>query len=728
MLPILAAVALVAGVAGDLLLVRGSAPGAPAPFDDLALWCLRALAALGLAGLVVAWFVRRRAAEIDLPREPARRDLLTAAMLAVAVVLPVLLLPIHYMAARTHPTPLVWNHYGFLDKRWLVGLFLIATIGSALALAVAARVVLTALQAPGSWREWIAELVPAQGRGAEDEAAPGGWTPTALKLLCAVAIAAYFVGPPWHVSPSPIDYHEALTMGGVQAVRTGSLPYIGPAAVQYGPASQLANAAFVGATGHVSVDGFRQATLVFHWLAATLFLGALFLRVRPLVAAVTALAALTIFPTLQLFAFTPAGYIDGFWGWTNTLRYAGVFLLAMAFPAIVARAAAAPARARALALGAAWGLLSLVAQENLIGGALVLGVLSVLLVFTGTSGRRPVVSTLAGAAAGFALIVAPVLVFYAAHGELGRFVELYWLVPRAVASGYSNTSFRNSEYGPLYYGLPLLLGGLLLAALMTGRPFGVATRWSRRRVVLVSALVAAVVCHLGALTRSDVPHLVNTELALPAALCLAAFYLPALLGARSRGAQWIGGLGIALVVLAILPLAPRTSQPKLVAEKLWRPLHARVSPPVPRARPAGIPAGSLAARRIGDSTLRATRCCTKKHLPMRRLVRFMDGLHAAVGGRRVFVDGTTVLTPPAVYFLADLRPAPILQDRGTMVLNTDMDPRWYRYFDAHLSQTEALVTTGLSRRAPRRWLAAHPRHRTVALEFAGVKVLVLVAA
>jgi hypothetical protein len=91
----------------------------------------------------------------------------------------------------------------------------------------------------------------------------------------------------------------------------------------------------------------------------------------------------------------------------------------------------------------------------------------------------------------------------------------------------------------------------------------------------------------------------------------------------------------------------------------------------------------------------------------------------------VLVDSTTVLTPPAVYFLADLRPAPFLQDKGTLVLNSDIRARWYAYMRAHVEQTQAIVTTSLSRPAPRVWLAAHSRHRTIALRFAGAKVLVL---
>jgi hypothetical protein len=233
------------------------------------------------------------------------------------------------------------------------------------------------------------------------------------------------------------------------------------------------------------------------------------------------------------------------------------------------------------------------------------------------------------------------------------------------------------------------------------------------------------VCHLGALTRSDGLHLVNTELALPAALCLAAFYLPGLLGARLRRSRWIGGLAIGVAALALLPLAPRSSQPKLVALKLWRPLDARTSPPAEPPLPPGIPVHSVAAARVGEQTLRQPRCCAKHHVSMAQLVRFMDRLHAAVGGRRVLVDSAAFLTPPAVYFLADLRPAPFLQDPGTMVLNNEIRVRWYAYLHAHVAQTQAIVTTSLKRPAPRVWLAAHPRHHTVALRFAGVRVLVL---
>jgi hypothetical protein len=542
------------------------------------------------------------------------------------------------------------------------------------------------------------------------------WAAVGLKLLCAVVVAAYFLAPPWNLPASALGYHETQTMGGVQAIATGSLPYIDAAAIQYGPGTELANYAFITGTHQMSVDGLRQTSLLFAWVAGTLFLGALYLRVRPLAAAVTTVAAFTLFPTLQMFHFTADGFIAGFWGWTNLLRYAGVFVLAMLFPAIVARAGRK--EVPAVALGVVWGVLCLMGQENLIGGALVLGIISVLLVASQTAGRRAVLATLTGVAAGFLVAVIPACGYYLAHGRLGRALEFYLLVPQAVAAGYSNTPWSNSTYGKLFHLLPVLLAVLLFAALLAGRPLRVATAWSDRRVVLVSALTAAVVCHLGSLTRADGGHLRNTELALPAAICLAAFHLPGLLGARSRAGRWIGGAAIAAAALALLPLSPYPGVPRRVAEDLWRPAMARLSPPAPRPLPAGIPRHSIAAARIGPAAIRRNRCCAHPpRVAMGTFVRFLDRLHAVVGPRRVFVESTRGLSPPASYFLADLRPAPIRQEYGTMVLNTDIRKLWFRQFRDRLPEIGAIVTRDPSRPAPAIWLAANPRHRTVAVPF-----------
>jgi hypothetical protein len=376
-------------------------------------------------------------------------------------------------------------------------------------------------------------------------------------------------------------------------------------------------------------------------------------------------------------------------------------------------------------LGVAWGLLCLVAQENLIGGALVLGALSLLLGATDSATWRALVRSLAGIVAGFLVVAVPFCAFYAAHGKLGHMLELYLLVPQAVAAGYSNTHLSSATWAPLFYALPVILLVLLLASLIEPRPLRIATRWTRERVVLVSLLLAAVICHLGALTRSDPSHLKNTQLALPAAICVAAFLLPPLLGARTARTRWLGALAIVVPVLALLPMVTRSFEPLKIPQKLWRPLTSRIDPPKAKPRPVGTWAGSVAAARIGPAAFRRGDCCTKHAIPMGQFARFMDRLHAVVGGRRVFVEATSRVTPPATYFVADLRPAPFEEDFGTMVLNTDIRRDWFRYYRAHLGEIRAVVTIHPRRPMVRMWTAAFPRHRLVVLPFGSQKVSVL---
>src|SRR6476661_1416126 len=108
-LPVPAVVALLVGAAGLLILLSGSASGPQPRANEAMKWCLVALLAAAIAGLAA----RRRLAR------SRPRDWLTAAMLAATVLLPLLLVPIYYMAARTHPPALHWLSYGYLDKRWL---------------------------------------------------------------------------------------------------------------------------------------------------------------------------------------------------------------------------------------------------------------------------------------------------------------------------------------------------------------------------------------------------------------------------------------------------------------------------------------------------------------------------------------------------------------------------------------------------------------------------------
>ena len=560
---------------------------------------LAAAAGLAVAGAIAfgIWLIGRR--------RRSANDFASAVLLAASVVVLALVVPFYFLAARTHPPHVVWNFYGFLDRRWLTSLFMITTAGAALALATAAQAVAVGRGRPPSWRAWIGGMLPARAGGEPTAVPPRRWGRTALTLAAAAAFAAYFFAPPWHVAHTPLGYHEALTMGGVQAVRTGSIPYIDSAAVQYGPLAQLANVAYVGITGRLSVDGFREVTLLFQWLAATLFVGALALRVRPLVAVVTALAAVLFFPTLQTFALTSQERVRRVLGLDRRPALRRAVRAGDGASRRSRRARRSRSvRLRAPALGVGWGVLCLLAQENLIGGALTLGILSVLLVVTDTIGYRAILRTLGGSPPGWCSWRSRCASTTPRTASSGASSSSTGSCRGAVARGYSNTVFPNLTYRRLFHGVPFLLGALLLAALLTGRPLRVARQWSDRRVVLVSALVAAVVSHLGALTRSDAPHLVNTELALPAAICLAAFDLPALLGAQRARSRWLGGIAIALVTVAILPFTVDVFDPGKTPDKLARPLH-RADQPAGQHPGAAADPGALAGGRADRQRDRA---------------------------------------------------------------------------------------------------------------------------
>jgi hypothetical protein len=104
---------------------------------------------------------------------------------------------------------------------------------------------------------------------------------------------------------------------------------------------------------------------------------------------------------------------------------------------------------------------------------------------------------------------------------------------------------------------------------------------------------------------------------------------------------------------------------------------------------------------------------------MVHLVRFMDRLHRVVGPRRVYVESVTSksITPPAVYFLADLRPARNPEDFHTMAFNSKLRKEWYAYFGRHIGEVQAFVGTDPTTEAAGIWTRAFPAHRTVKLRY-----------
>ncbi len=452
------------------------------------------------------------------------------------------------------------------------------------------------------------------------------------------------------------------------------------------------------------------------------------------VALLACLASVLVFPTLQMIAFQPDGSVDnqikdtmeGVWGWPNAMRYVGVFAVAMVFPAVARRPTRRSILLSGAALGLLWGLTCFIAQENLAGGAIALGALAALLALSQTIDLRSLRDALVGVALGFAAVAAAVLGYYAANGDLGRFLDLYYLVPSAVAAGYSDTAwFDVGGWGRMYYALPFLLGALCLLSLVRLHPLRVARRWEPERVLLVSALVATSASYLGALTRADPSHLINASLAVPVALVLAIAYLPRLLDVESIGRRRLAAVALVAASLAMLPLNQLTETGNRIRSPLERFSYEDPAIEWQRADP-----DSVAAERLGSGILHRPGqwCCSYLRYPVsvREFAAIVNRLHQVVGDRRTYVANfIDDLYPGGAYFLADLKPAPILFEPITMAINQSRLDEFLAYFEEHISEVQAIVAVYPDLREVEMFKAAYPDYRETRIPYTWGSITVL---
>jgi hypothetical protein len=691
---------------------------------------IAALAGLVIAGALGLASVLGRSRR-GLPRLDAlvAPDTRAAGWLALTVWFPFLILAAHYRAKATLGPSVHWIAFGFLDKRWVTALYLLGVFAPMIFLVAAARVLQAGRDHPATWRAWLRGLAPA---GLAPAARPAGGpavahaataqtaaTPTATVLaagpdsgqpgwvraawvtagiLTALALAYYFYGPPWYLTRTTtvIGGQEGVFLAGIQAISKGNVPYIGPAAIQYGPGAQLLSYLFMKHVATFSIVGFRESWALFHWAGASIFFVAVFLAFGYARGLVTSLLSALIYPALQLMAFHQHQYTGSF-GWANPLRYAGAISLIILLPKVIKGAPAKRWLAAAAALGLILGAMSYIAQENLIGGVVGAVVVGLLLMLSGAAAARAAIGSLLAVAAGFLVLWIPLLAFYAANGVLGRFVYLYLLIPRAVADGYSNTPFGGPHHTPspwttMFYVLPFVLFVLALLAVVQFRPLRIAVGWSAERIMIVAAVITTILLYQGALFRSDNAHLTGTLLFLPALIIVIAAGLPKVLGARRRPAMVVAGVVLFAVSFALLPSA--SWAPSQVKTALTAPFRVRQAGEASLARPA-----TLAAGRVGTGLANAPVGRHFSHVPMTQFTRDMNRLHAIVGNRVTYVVDAPIryAYPGLIYFTADLTPAPIALEPWTMVMNVPQRTAFLADFTTTvLPRTQALVTTSLT--------------------------------
>jgi hypothetical protein len=681
-----------------------------------------------------------------------------AIWLALALWFPTLLIIAYFAAKATFPPSVVWNAFGFLDKRWETSACLLGAIAPMLLLVASARVLTIGRGHPPTWRAWLAGLAPRSN--APQASAPEGAVlergtpePETAKarairfarvgagLLTAVGLASYCYGPPWYINRAggPIGSQEDVFLQSMQAISKGYLAYTGPAAIQYGPGAQSLTYFFMRHFFTFSVVGFRESWATFQWIGASVFFIALFLAFGYFRGFVASLMTALIYPAQMLVGFRPNGGYYGSYGWANPLRYAGAITLIVLLPAVIRRCPSLRGYAGAVGLGLLWGGTSYLAQENLIGGAIGALAVAALLLLSGTASGRAVTRALLGVLAGFACVWVPVLAIYAAKGALSQFVHLYFLITRAVSSGYSNTPFGGYRHSlPTYAAalpwlhlftiLPVILAVLALLAVIAFRPFRVAEEWSRDRIMLVAAVLTTTLLYQGALLRSDLTHLTGTMLMFPALVVVAATTVPRLVLPRLAGYRQPAALavaGVALFAVALLLLPSRLLAPSSIRGQLELPYLARqqlAAHPNP-----GVPT-TVAGQRVGAGLAAAPICCRFASESMPAFVRLMDHIHAIIGSRTTYVVDFDNGYPGLIYFVADLKPAPIPTDPYTLVFTQPEMTAYLTTFQSSvLPRTQALITANLDRPEAQFFLRRYAHARQIRLTYHGTAYYVLLS-
>jgi hypothetical protein len=755
----------------------GTRPAGPLPGPQRDM-IIAALAALCLSAVLLIASLASRAgsrpaAWLDRVAGPADR---AAIWLAFAAWVPFLLIVVYFRAEATFPPAVRWLTFGYDDKRWISATYLLGTLGPLIALTTSARVLTVGRGHPPSWRAWFAGLFPRTAAPAPNpnpdpdpdpdpdppdtreaetveaeaveagtveaaqagivQAGPGRWRRSragriltvVAGLATAFALAWYFLGPPWYLSQntSAIGAQEDIFLTGFQAIASGHLPYIGVAGVQYGPGTQLASYLLMRHVTSFSLVGFRQAWAVQVWAGASILFAVFFLALGYARGLAASLLSALVYPALHQIGFQPGGSFDGFWGWANPLRYAGLIALVLLLPGVVRRSPSWRGAAAGAAIGVLWGVTSYLAQENLIAGAAGALLVGVLLLVSGTSSWRAVRWALGATLAGFAAIWVPILAFYAAHGDLGQFLRLYFLLARAMAQGFGNSSWQGVTHQPsllttMFYALPFLLAVLALLTVFDVRPVRIAAGWSRERVLLATTLLVSVLLYQGALLRSDTADLTGTLLTVPALVVMAVTAVPRLVGARRRATLTVAGAVLAVASFALLPyhaFAWTSVRSAADAPYLDRQRLAADSPP-------GSPT-TLAASRVGAGLDRVPLCCQGSAVPMTKLVALMNRIHAIVGDRTAYVADFPHGYPGLVYFLADLTPAPVMADKYMTILNEPQLTAYMAYFQASvLPATMAVLTADLGTPEARFFLRRYAGARRITLDYDGKPYYVL---
>lgn len=339
-----------------------------------------------------------------------------------------------------------------------------------------------------------------------------------------------------------------------------------------------------------------------------------------------------------------------------------------------------------------------------------------------TSARARVVGK--GLAIGFFAVWAVLLSYYALHGAAMSFLRNYFLVARAVAFGYSNSWWPDGPAHPAawaYYYTPVLILILGLMTICDLRSLRVRRDYTKAQSTFLAFLCVLAACYQTALYRSDATHLQNTMIALPFVLVLAIRDLPAW-----SVESWISRAVLRAVLAAtfvlVYPLRPQLTD---AMNWLIMPPIIRFVTPAPIAEPK-VKIGLVPFQRATMALSEEPYTVGPNTVPMRKFLDDAASLRAIIGERATYVVGAAPYYTGLVYFMMDLKPAPFLFDRETMILNEPLYREHLEYLRAHIAQVACVITGSLEEPEARMFMDANPGVAVHTRRLGDAKVLVLV--
>lgn len=657
------------------------------------LWiCLGGFVA-SIIAFAVCHAVRRPKAS-DTP--PEDRSVLRSLFLALQMGMLLMILPAALRSWRSSLYDLDWLAWGFQDKRYIFALYWIG--------------LLTVLVFPAVFYALLSPRIDLQ----RSTASPDRIDKRSIRYLnifgkvaLALGFAWYFAGPPWNLDQLKrfVDVHEQVHLGPLQAIQRGFVPYLGPASIQYGPGMQSFQYVYMEQTRAFSLVGLRETFAIAYLVSFALLCLYATLSFHPGLAVSVVLLARQ-YSSFSMYGWDMHGSLDGFYGWSNPLRYMGGALLVLVLPSLLKDEAKQPWTIIAsLLMGLLWGLLVYAAPENISCGVFGCVILATLLVARRQVKWRALLRVSACLACGAAMIWIPILSYYAWHGSCLEFIRNFLLIPSLVSKGYTNTRYYGDWSDPLtiaFYFTPLLLAVAGLTLVFDLRKRGFRERWTQGQRTALAALCVVVACYPTVLFRSDTSHLTNVMTGLPILVVVYLREVPGLFG-LSGFRRWGAVAAAGLVFSCMYPFRVQefASPYQLLVERPTR----RFMVHSPEPEHFGVE--QMAEARLGGD-LRNIDVLFYYGPSGQEACRHFNGLHRELGQARVFVCSFPFTWASSVYFLADLRPAPASLDVSTMVVNSEIRDADLAHMLEHLEDYDVLISVDTKNPYAQKFMALVP--------------------